>query len=44
MAANLFSVINMIIRLLITQPKELVEMVEKLPEGARKAIEKRDKE
>lgn len=43
-ATNLFSVINMIIRLLITQPKELVEMVEKLPEGARKAIEKRDKE
>ncbi len=43
MATALFSIINMIVNVLITQEKELNSFYGKLPEGARKAIEKRDK-
>lgn len=42
-ATALFSLINKKIEVMITQPKEIDEMYEILPEGARKAIEKRDK-
>lgn len=41
-ATALFSLINKIIEVMITQPKEIDEMYEKLPESTRKAIEKRD--
>jgi hypothetical protein len=41
-AHNLFSLVNFIASEMITKPKELEAMYEDLPEGARKAIEKRD--
>lgn len=41
-AENLFGLVNLIAEAMITQPKHVQEMFEALPEGARKAIEKRD--
>lgn len=41
---SLFSQINKIVDIMITEPKETLELYLKLPEKARKAIEKRDKE
>ena len=39
---TLFQLINVIANTLITQPKQTQELYDNLPEGARKAIEKRD--
>jgi hypothetical protein len=41
-AEKLFGLVNLIVDLTITQPKQLDEMFGKLPDGARKAIERRD--
>ena len=41
-AEKLFGLVNLITEIMITQPKHLSEMFSSLPEGARKAIEKRD--
>jgi hypothetical protein len=43
-AEKLFGLVNLIVDIMITQPKHLNEMFEGLPEGARRAIEKRDKQ
>jgi hypothetical protein len=43
-AEKLFGLVNLIADIMITQPKHIDEMFQGLPEGARKAIEKRDKE
>lgn len=43
-ATVLFNLLNKIVEVMITQPKEIDEVYETIPEGARKAIEKRDKE
>lgn len=40
---NLFELLNMIIDVMITQPKKVDEIFDKIPEDAKKAIEKRDK-
>ena len=42
-ASSLFWLINQITQALITDPVEIDKMYERLPEGARKAIEERDK-
>lgn len=42
MAWTMFEMINLIVTLRIAQPKELENLYGKLPEGARRAIEKRD--
>ncbi len=42
-AIRLFDLINIIAEQMITQPKQVNELYEKLPESKRKAIEKRDK-
>lgn len=42
MAWTMFEMINMIVQLKIAAPKELEALYAQLPEGARKAIEKRD--
>ncbi|TEU29280.1 DUF4145 domain-containing protein [Alkanindiges illinoisensis] len=42
MAQHLFEMINFIIEDRITRPKQIAALYDKLPEGARKAIEKRD--
>jgi hypothetical protein len=41
-AENLFGLVNLIADIMITQPKHINEMFNGLPEGALKAIEKRD--
>ncbi|TVS00700.1 MAG: DUF4145 domain-containing protein [Rhodospirillales bacterium] len=41
-AETLFGLVNLIAEIMISQPKHVQEMFEGLPEGARKAIEKRD--
>lgn len=43
-ALNLFKLINLIVEHMITQPKEVSELFESLPEGAKEAISKRDRE
>ncbi len=43
-AHNLFSMINFIVEDRIERPKHIQSLYEKLPEGARNAIEERDKE
>ncbi len=42
-AILLFELLNMIVDTMITQPRRVDEIYNKLPEGVRKAIEKRDK-
>ncbi len=42
-SASLFELVNQIIEDRISRPKKLRELFSKLPEGSRKAIEKRDK-
>lgn len=42
-AIALFDLINMIIDVMITQPKKVEEIFNKLPEGAKEAIKKRNK-
>lgn len=42
-AASLFDVVNSISERMITHPKHIDEMYERLPEGKRKGIEERDK-
>jgi hypothetical protein len=41
-ALKLFGLVNLVVEIMITQPKHIEEMYESLPEGSRKAIEKRD--
>lgn len=41
-AEKLFKMINFIIEEMITKPKEIEELFEKMPQGARDAIAKRD--
>lgn len=41
-AEKLFGLVNLIAERMISQPKHVQELYESLPEGARKAIEKRD--
>ncbi len=41
-ALALFELLNMIVEVMITQPKKVDEIYEKLPEGAKEAIERRD--
>jgi hypothetical protein len=38
----LFGLVNLICEKMITEPKHVTELFQKLPEDARKAIEKRD--
>lgn len=42
-ANELFKLVNIITDVMITQPKKIDELYASLPEGAREAIEKRDK-
>jgi len=41
-ALALFDLLNMIVEVMITQPKKVDEIYKKLPEGAKEAIERRD--
>jgi hypothetical protein len=41
-AEKLFGLVNLIVEIMISQPKHIKEMYESLPDGARKAIERRD--
>lgn len=41
-AEKLFGLVNLIADIMVTQPKHIDAMFQGLPEGARKAIEKRD--
>ncbi len=41
-ALALFDLLNMIVEVMITQPKKVNEIYDKLPKGAKEAIEKRD--
>lgn len=41
-AEKLFGLVNLIVEIMISQPKHVAEMFDKLPEGARNAIERRD--
>jgi hypothetical protein len=41
-ALALFGLINMIVQVMISEPREVTELYSKLPEGALKAIDKRD--
>ncbi len=43
-ANKLFELINIIARVMITQPKEIARLYESLPVGQREAIEQRDKQ
>lgn len=43
-AERLFELVNLIVEIMISQPKHIGAMFDNLPEGARKAIEKRDGE
>jgi hypothetical protein len=42
-AVALFGLVNMIVDAMITQPKEVEQLFGKLPQGAKEAIQKRDK-
>jgi len=42
-AIALFGLVNMIVNVMITQPKEVKELYDKIPKGAKNAIAKRDK-
>jgi hypothetical protein len=42
-ALQLFGLINIIVEDRITRPKEVEELYSKLPDGAKKAIEERDR-
>jgi hypothetical protein len=42
-AISLFDLVNMIVAVMITQPKEVKRVYEKIPKGAKDAIVKRDK-
>lgn len=42
-AGRLFELLNLIVDVTITQPRRVAELYDKLPEGARRAIEERDK-
>ncbi|MEM2995308.1 MAG: DUF4145 domain-containing protein [Candidatus Bathyarchaeia archaeon] len=42
-AVALFDLTNMIVEYMITKPKEISELYNRIPKGAKKAIEKRDK-
>lgn len=42
-AITLFNLVNMIVDVMITQPKEIDKLYEKIPTGAKEAIKKRDK-
>lgn len=42
-AVTLFNLVNIIVEVMITQPKEIEEIYGKLPAGAKEAIKKRDK-
>ncbi len=42
-AIRLFELLNLIVEVMITQPKKIDELYDKLPEGAKKAIKERDK-
>jgi len=42
-AITLFELLNMIVEVMITQPKKVEEIYNKIPERTKKAIEKRDK-
>jgi hypothetical protein len=42
-AISLFSLINMIVDVMITQPRQVKELFDKIPKGAKEAIDKRDK-
>jgi hypothetical protein len=41
-AGKLFGLVNLIVEIMISQPKHVQAMYDSLPEGSRKAIEKRD--
>ena len=41
-ALALFELLNMIVEVMITQPKKVNEIYDKLPKGAKEAIKKRD--
>jgi hypothetical protein len=43
-ATKLFTLVNIIADQMITNPKHVLELYEKLPEEKRKAIEKRDRQ
>jgi len=42
-ATALFELLNMIVEVMITQPKKVDQIYDKIPQGAKEAIEKRDK-
>jgi len=42
-AIALFELLNMIVELLITQPKKLTDLYDKIPDSTKEAIRKRDK-
>lgn len=42
MALGLFDLVNVVAETMISEPKRIEDMYQKLPEGAREAIEKRD--
>ncbi len=42
-ATRLFELLNLIVEVMVTQPRRVAEIYEKLPESSRQAIEKRDK-
>lgn len=41
-AEKLFGLVNLIVEVMISQPKHISDLYDSLPEGARKAIERRD--
>ena len=41
-AHQLFSLVNLIVQIMITQPRQVATLYEQLPEGARKQVEQRD--
>lgn len=42
-AGNLFQLVNLIVEIMISQPKHVAELFDGLPQGAKAAIEQRDK-
>lgn len=42
-AGTLFELLNIIVEVMITQPKKVDQIYDKIPQGAKKAIEERDK-
>jgi len=42
-ATRLFELVNIIVEVMVTQPRHVAEVYAKVPKSARKAIEKRDK-